>query len=38
MRCWNRYPVDEEEVASFLALKDAQALSAWLNERGRAAR
>ena len=36
--CLNHYPVDEEEVASFLALPDAEALTAWLNDRGRTAR
>lgn len=34
--CQGCYPADEAEISSFLALEDAQALSAWLHERGRA--
>ncbi len=33
--CRGRYPADEGAILSFLALRDAQALGAWLESRGR---
>ena len=33
--CPNRYPVDESEILSFLALADQEALLHWLSESGR---